>query len=95
LEKDMASMTLLLPDDLLTTLSSSGTDPAEVLRRAAAFSLCSRGVLTTSQAARLAGLSYAQFLEASAQAKVDLFQFTTRELEEELALSLPSDVIMG
>src|ERR1700722_7546999 len=52
-EENMASVTLEVPDDLLEKLSAGGEEPAQVLRLAAAFSLCSRAGLTTSQAARL------------------------------------------
>src|SRR5438552_1008099 len=54
----MASVALEIPDDLLTKLSSDGKDAGQRLRLAAAFSLCSRGQFTTSQAARLAGLTH-------------------------------------
>jgi len=80
----MASVTLELDDDLVDNLSAGGNDAAQVIRLAAAFSLCSRAKLTTSQAARLAGLTYAGLLEAAAQAKVDLFQYTIEELTEEI-----------
>ena len=88
----MASVTLEVPDDLVQKLSAAGSEPGSVLRLAAAFSLCSRGELTTSQAARLAGLTYAGFLEAAARAKVDLFQYTMEELQQELARPLPEGV---
>ncbi len=52
----MAKVTLEVPDDLVEKLSAGGNEAAQALRLAAAFSLCSRGELTTSQAARLAGL---------------------------------------
>jgi predicted HTH domain antitoxin len=78
----MASVTVEVPDDLLVKLRKGGCEPAEALRRAAAFSLCSRGELSTSQAARLAGLTYADFLEAAAQAKIELFPVDLEELSE-------------
>jgi hypothetical protein len=81
-----------VPDDLVGKLSTGGNDLAQVLRLAAAFSLSSRGELTTSQAAHLAGLTYAGFLEAAGRAKVDLFQYTMEELEAELARPRPEGV---
>jgi predicted HTH domain antitoxin len=59
----MASVTVEIPDDLLVKLKNGGGDAGQELRLAAAFSLCSRGELSTSQAARLAGLTYADFAE--------------------------------
>jgi predicted HTH domain antitoxin len=88
----MASVTLDVPDDLADKLAAAGSDLGSVLRLSAAFSLCSRGELTTSQAARLAGLTYAGFLEAAARAKVDLFHYTGEEIQQELARPLPQGV---
>jgi hypothetical protein len=78
----MASLTVEVPDDLLVKLKNGGSEPGEALRQAAAFFLCSRGELSTSQAARLAGLTYADFLEAAAHAKVELFPVDFDELSE-------------
>ena len=79
----MANLTIEVPDDLLGKLKKETAGPGEVLRRAAAFFLCSRGELSTSQAARLAGMTYGGFLEAAAQAKVTLFPVDLEELTEE------------
>jgi predicted HTH domain antitoxin len=81
----MAHVTLDIPDDLLNKLSSTDIEVGGNLRLAAAFSLCSRGELSTSQAARLAGLAYADFLEAAARAKVELFPIDIEELKEEIS----------
>jgi hypothetical protein len=79
----MASVTVEIPDDLLVKLKNGGCEAGKGLRVAAAFSLCSRGELSTSQAARLAGLTYADFLDAAARAKVELFPIDFAELKEE------------
>ncbi|CAN5168376.1 hypothetical protein BH10PLA2_BH10PLA2_18180 [soil metagenome] len=60
--------------------------PDMSLRLSAAFSLCKQGQLPTSQAARLAGLPYADFLEAAALAKVELFPVDLEELKEQINL---------
>jgi hypothetical protein len=80
----MASVRVNIPDDVLARLQSSGSNPDQALRLAAAFSLCSRGELSTSQAARLAGLAYADFLDAAAQAKIELFPVDLELLREEI-----------
>jgi len=80
----MANVTMELPDDVLAKLRNAGTDAGAALRLAAAFSLCSRGELSTSQAARLAGLSYADFLAAAARARIELFPVNREELLEEV-----------
>jgi hypothetical protein len=79
----MARLTVEIPDDLLVKLKNGGCDAGHHLLLAAAFSLCSRGELSTSQAARLAGLTYADFLEAAARAKVELFPIDFAQLTEE------------
>lgn len=78
----MASVTVEVPDDLLVKLKNASGEPEETLRRVAAFFLCSRGELSTSQAARLAGMTYGDFLEAAAHAKVELFPVDLEELAE-------------
>ena len=80
----MARVTVEIPDDLLVKLKNGGSEAGKALCLAAAFSLCSRGELSTSQAARLAGLTYADFLDAAAQAKVELFPIDFAELKEEI-----------
>jgi predicted HTH domain antitoxin len=80
----MAAVTVQIPDDLLARLTCEGCEPGKALREAAAFSLCSRGKLSTSQAAKLAGLTYADFLDAAARAKVELFPIDSEELKEEI-----------
>src|SRR6059036_3093442 len=79
----MAQAILDLPDDVAQKLAAASMPVDRILSLAAAFSLCSRGELSTSQAARLAGLTYADFLEAAARAKVELFPIDFAELKEE------------
>jgi predicted HTH domain antitoxin len=79
----MAGVLVEIPDDLLEKLKNEQGEPQMMLRRLAAFFLCSRGELSTSQAARLAGLTYGEFLEAAARAKVTLFPVEVEELREE------------
>lgn len=80
----MASVTLEIPDDVLARLKKEDQEVGRALGLAAAFSLCARGELATSQAARLAGLSYAEFLEAAARAKIELFPVNLEEFKEEI-----------
>jgi hypothetical protein len=80
----MANITVEVPDELLSKLKNGTGGVGDALRLAAAFSLCARGELSTSQAARLAGLTYGAFLEAAARAKVVLFPVDLEELSEEV-----------
>jgi hypothetical protein len=80
----MATITMEVPDDVLAKLANSGGDVNAILRLAAAFSLCSRRELSTSQAARLGGVTYAQFLGTAAPAQIELFPVRVDELTEEV-----------
>lgn len=80
----MASVTLQIPDDLLVKLKNHNRDVERELRLAAAFSLCSAGELSTSQAARLASMTYGEFLEAAARAKVMVYPVDIEEFKEEI-----------
>jgi predicted HTH domain antitoxin len=87
----MATVTLELADDLLSALGDNSSEAARTMRLAAAFQLCAEGRLSTSKAARLAGLSYREFLDAAVQHKAELFPYTTEEIEKELALDVNRD----
>ena len=82
----MVSVTIEIPEDIFARLRTPDMSPDRTLRLAAAFSLCKQGQLATSQAARLAGLTYADFLEAAALAKVELFPVDLEELKEQIDL---------
>ena len=81
----MADIMMEIPDDLERKLKNKARDVGGTLRLAAAFSLCQRGELSTSQAARLAALTYADFLEAAARARIELFPVDLEELREEIS----------
>jgi predicted HTH domain antitoxin len=85
----MATITFELPDDQLHALGDDAQAAARAIRLAAAFHLCSRGDISTSRAARLAGLSYAGFLEAAVKHKVDLYNYDSVEIKEEIGRPLP------
>jgi predicted HTH domain antitoxin len=81
----MASVLMEIPDDVQSKLQIGGREVGAELRLAAAFFLCQRGELSTSQAAGLAGLAYADFLETAAQARIELFPVDLEELKEEIS----------
>jgi predicted HTH domain antitoxin len=80
----MASLTLEIPDEVMVKLKKHSPDVGRELRLAAAFSLCSAGELSTSLAARLAGMTYGEFLEAAARANVMLYSVNIDQLKEEI-----------
>jgi predicted HTH domain antitoxin len=90
----MSTVTLELPDDVLQVLSASGIDITQEVRLALAFNLCNRGELATSLAAQLAGLSYAEFLNAAVKRHVELFPVDIDGLKRELARPGPEQLTL-
>ena len=84
----MASVTMQVPDDVLARIKNGSDEPAEALRLAAAFSLCSRGELSTSQAARNAaaalGIAYRGTLGVVISAKTQGLIPAARPVVEQL-----------
>jgi len=88
----MVNVTLEIPDDLAARLGPGDERVGKELRLAAAFSLCGRAQLSSHEAARLAGVSYVEFLEAAARARVELFPVNVEELKQELARPVPGGI---
>jgi predicted HTH domain antitoxin len=88
----MPTVSFELPEDQLRDLGTNPAEAARTLRLAAAFHLCGRGQISTGRAARLAGLSYAEFLEEAARQKVDLYHYDIEEIKEEITRPLPRGV---
>jgi predicted HTH domain antitoxin len=80
----MATLTIQIPDDLLAKLPGGPEKTEQELRLAAALHWCRRGELSTSLAARLAGLTYGGFMEEAARRKFELFPVDIEELKEEV-----------
>jgi predicted HTH domain antitoxin len=91
-EKPMPTLSFELPEDQLSDLGTNPVEAANTLRLAAAFHLCGRGQISTGRAARLAGLSYAEFLDEAARLKVDLYHYDIEDIKEEITRPLPSGV---
>jgi predicted HTH domain antitoxin len=85
----MATVTFDLPDALLAALPCPRDKADCEIRLAAALHWCSRGEISTGWAARLAGLTYADFLAEAARRKVELFAVDIEELKQALARPLP------
>jgi predicted HTH domain antitoxin len=84
----MKSICIEIPDDLNPI--EWGSDEAFVneLRVAAAIQWYSRGVISQSRAAEIAGLDRTSFLNALNRAEVDAFQITDEELSKEIECGL-------
>ena len=82
----MASVMIDISDEVLEKLKNGTGDAGEAVRQAAAFFLCGRGELSTSQAARLAGMTYSGFLDAAVRSQIVLYPVDLDELEAEANL---------
>src|SRR5262245_50941534 len=76
----MPTVTLELPDDVLSALRRSPEEFVRDLRLAAAVHWYSRGQLSQEKAARIAGLDRTDFLLALAREQVDVFVVDPEDL---------------
>lgn len=88
----MATVNLDIPEDLLQALGGTPEAVGRELRLTLALLLCHRGRISTGRAVRLAGVSYAEFLDASVRYDVSLFDVDVEELKQELGRPLPEGV---
>jgi len=80
----MPMITLDLPEDVFSALRRSPEEFARELRLAAAVHWYSRGEVSQEKGARIAGLSRAEFLDALARQKVNVFVVDNEDLKREL-----------
>jgi hypothetical protein len=85
----LAKISLNVPDDLVEHLGESPEAASREILLAAAFYWCRRGDLSTSQAARLGGVTYAGFLEAAVERQAVLYDYDT--IEAEIPGALPQE----
>jgi predicted HTH domain antitoxin len=79
----MVQVTIEIPEDALGALRKSPEDFARELQLAAAVKWYELRTLSQERAARVAGLSRAEFLDALARFGVSPFQYGADELVEE------------
>lgn len=82
----MASVTIDLPDEVLSALRRSPEEFVREMRLAAAIHWYRRGEVSQEKAARIADLDRTDFLRALAAAKVNVFNVDFEDLDRELAL---------
>jgi predicted HTH domain antitoxin len=87
-EWKLKTITIEIADNLAPLESDSDEAFASEFRLAAAIHWYSRGVISQSRAAEIAGLDRASFLLALGRAKVDSFQITDDELNGEIQRGL-------
>jgi predicted HTH domain antitoxin len=82
----MTTVTLRFPDDVFSALRRSPEEFAHELRVAAAIHWYEHGELSQEKAARVAGLTRAQFLMELARTKSSAFVVDFESLNRELGL---------
>ena len=80
----MATVTVEVPESAFSALRRSPEEFAREMRIAAAIQWYHQELISQGNAAEIAGLTRADFLEALFRAKVPACQVTVEELKEEL-----------
>ncbi len=81
----MPSVTIELPENVLSALRRSPSEFAREMRLAAAIHWYARGVVSQERAASIAGLDRTEFLLALAREGVDSFAVDLEALRQEIA----------
>jgi len=79
----MVRMVLEMPEEALTALRKQPKDFAQELRLAAAVKWYEMKIMSQERAARVSGLSRAEFLDAMGRFSVSPFQYGADEILEE------------
>lgn len=82
--KAMPTITVDLPEGALSALRLSPTEFVREMRVAAALLWYSRGALSQSKAAEVAGASRAEFIDELSRRRIPVVQVTAEELQDEI-----------
>ncbi len=80
----MTTVSLQLPDAVLLATGMTREDLALQARRALAFDLFARGLLSAGQGAALAGTGLAAFLDEASQRKIPVARLESEDWRQEL-----------
>lgn len=81
----MTTVSLQLPESVFSALRKEPEEFVKELRIAAAVKWYELGIISQEKGAEIAGLSRSGFLDALSHFQVSPFQYTNKELREELA----------
>ena len=84
----MKTITIEVPDEMTSLAGGTDEELAAVMRLATAILWYQQERISQGKAAELAGMNRTRFLLALSEAKVDVFQITEAELEQEVARGL-------
>ncbi len=84
----MKTITIEVPDEMTSLGGGSDKELAGTMRLATAILWYQQGRISQGKAAEIAGLDRTSFLLALGRAKVDTFQITDQELDEEVERGL-------
>jgi len=82
--KEMPTITFDVPDGALSALRLSPSEFVREMRVAAALLWYSRGELSQSKAAEVAGTSRAEFIDELSHRHIPVVQVTAEELQDEI-----------
>lgn len=82
----MSDLTISVPDESFAQLKRSPRELEQEVRLAAAIDWFRRGLLSQGRAAEIAGVPRADFIDALAARKIDVFQVDLEELKREMEL---------
>lgn len=82
----MPTLTIDLPDGVLTALYRSPDEAEKDVRLAIAVEWYRRGAISQGRAAEIAGLSRADLIDEFAARKIDVIQVDLEELKREIGL---------
>jgi len=83
----MATLTIDLPEGVLSALYQSPDEAKKDVRLAIAIEWYRRGAISQGQAAEIARLTRADFIDELAVRKIDVIQVNLEELKREIGLS--------
>ena len=83
----MATLTIELPEGVLSTLHKSTSDVEREMRLALAIEWYRRGEMSQGRAAELARLPRADFIDELAARKIDVIQVDLDDLRREIELA--------
>jgi predicted HTH domain antitoxin len=84
-EDIMQTVTISVPDAILTAANMDKDEIAQTMRRECAIKLFRQRKLTLVQSAQLCGMNMYDFLTLLSQAGVPVIDYDPRELEKEIA----------